>query len=159
MAEGRRSLFTTLLLVMSCLLKLKTRCTVILPFTSYFQIPEWTGDNNFYLSCKPRSLLMEFSHLVTPWQLMNPAWLEKARLYAVQTTSINQACQNSFFSSMFCFLQVHKDKKSPFLLAGCKVADGFGNMVVRKCSYCLIGSTGSCNIISQLIFFWICNSF
>ncbi|XP_057548276.1 calcium-transporting ATPase 9, plasma membrane-type-like isoform X1 [Amaranthus tricolor] len=25
---------------------------------------------------------------------------------------------------------VHKDKKSPFLLAGCKVADGFGNMVV-----------------------------
>ncbi|KAL2932906.1 Calcium-transporting ATPase 9 plasma membrane-type [Bienertia sinuspersici] len=25
---------------------------------------------------------------------------------------------------------VHKDKKSPFLLAGCKVADGFGNMLV-----------------------------
>ncbi|XP_021720329.1 calcium-transporting ATPase 9, plasma membrane-type-like isoform X2 [Chenopodium quinoa] len=25
---------------------------------------------------------------------------------------------------------VHKDKKSPFLLAGCKVADGFGNMLI-----------------------------
>ncbi|KAJ8447578.1 hypothetical protein Cgig2_031191 [Carnegiea gigantea] len=25
---------------------------------------------------------------------------------------------------------VHKDKKAPFLLAGCKVADGFGNMLV-----------------------------
>ncbi|KAK9757137.1 hypothetical protein RND81_01G142900 [Saponaria officinalis] len=27
---------------------------------------------------------------------------------------------------------VHKDKKSPFLLAGCKVADGFGNMLVTS---------------------------
>lgn len=27
-------------------------------------------------------------------------------------------------------LQVHKDTKSPFLMSGCKVADGYGDMLV-----------------------------
>lgn len=27
-------------------------------------------------------------------------------------------------------LQVHKDQKDPFLMSGCKVADGYGNMLV-----------------------------
>lgn len=34
-----------------------------------------------------------------------------------------------FFSSMTS-MQVHKDKKSPFLMSGCKVADGVGTMLV-----------------------------
>lgn len=28
-------------------------------------------------------------------------------------------------------MQVHKDNKSPFLMSGCKVADGAGTMLVR----------------------------
>ncbi|KAG4381518.1 hypothetical protein GLYMA_15G167500v4 [Glycine max] len=31
---------------------------------------------------------------------------------------------------LFCFLQVHKDSKDPFLMSGCKVADGSGTMLV-----------------------------
>ena len=29
--------------------------------------------------------------------------------------------------------QVHKDEKHPFMLAGCVVMDGFGDMMVRMC--------------------------
>lgn len=29
--------------------------------------------------------------------------------------------------------QAHKDQKSPFLMAGCKVADGYGTMLVSCC--------------------------
>jgi len=28
---------------------------------------------------------------------------------------------------------VHKDQKSPFLMSGCKVADGYGTMLVSFC--------------------------
>lgn len=28
-------------------------------------------------------------------------------------------------------MQIHKDPKSPFLMSGCKVADGAGTMLVR----------------------------
>ncbi|KAG6509192.1 hypothetical protein ZIOFF_034583 [Zingiber officinale] len=44
----------------------------------------------------------------------------------------------SFFASVLMFIKskkknsykVHKDQKAPFLMAGCKVADGYGNMLV-----------------------------
>jgi hypothetical protein len=31
------------------------------------------------------------------------------------------------------YLKVHKDLKSPFLMSGCKVADGYGTMLVSLC--------------------------
>lgn len=36
----------------------------------------------------------------------------------------------SYFPIMIFFLQVHKDSKDPFLMSGCKVADGSGTMLV-----------------------------
>ena len=35
------------------------------------------------------------------------------------------------FSQVLNLLQVHKDHKAPFLMSGCKVADGVGTMLVR----------------------------
>lgn len=37
-------------------------------------------------------------------------------------------------------MQVHKDSKEPFLMSGCKVADGRGTMLVKffACYICLI---------------------
>lgn len=35
------------------------------------------------------------------------------------------------FANTDLCLQVHKDQKSPFLMSGCKVADGVGNMLVN----------------------------
>jgi len=38
-------------------------------------------------------------------------------------------------SALLCFItmyhdQVHKDQRAPFLMSGCKVADGYGSMLV-----------------------------
>lgn len=33
------------------------------------------------------------------------------------------------------FMQIHKDQKSPFLMSGCKVADGAGTMLVHPNSF------------------------
>jgi hypothetical protein len=37
-----------------------------------------------------------------------------------------------FFFYFFFPFQVHKDSKDPFLMSGCKIADGSGIMLVKK---------------------------
>lgn len=38
---------------------------------------------------------------------------------------------------LYAVLQCHKDQKMPFLMSGCKVADGYGVMLVIKLKYVL----------------------
>lgn len=62
----------------------------------------------------------------------------ESKIVSVSSDLLGYTAAISLLTGINFVIQVHKDSKSPFLMSGCKVADGYGMMLVGSFSaWCL----------------------